>query len=121
MRTILIILAAMLLMSPASAAFDIVREDKNTWVCVDHSVDFARNNPDWGIVTISGNPNFRGASHMVNYQIVDNETIRIHDGMQNAEYEIHNWQLDGMYYHFWINEQIKRNYWILRDNRGLVI
>lgn len=121
MRTfILMFISALLLISPASA-FDIVREDREAWVCVDYSVTYARNNPDWGIVTISHNPMFSGLSHMVNYQIIDNETIAIHDEALNAEYQVHNWQLDGQYYHFWFDEQnIKRNYKRLFDNRERV-
>ncbi len=115
-----IALAALLLISPASA-FDIVREDRDSWVCVDYAVDYARNNPGWGVVSISNHPYFTGVSHMVNYRIIDNETMLIHDEMYNAEFEVHNWQFSGEYYHFWIDEPIKRNYKRLLDNRELVM
>lgn len=117
---IYIAFAALLLISPASA-FDIVRPDKEAWVCVDYAVDFATNNPGWGIVSISNHPHFTGVSHMVNYRILDNETILIHDEMYNAEFEVCNLHLDGQYYHFWIDEPIKRNYKRLLDNRELVM
>lgn len=116
---IYIAFAALLLISPASA-FDIVREDRDSWVCVDYAVDYARNNQGWGVVSISNHPHFKGASHMVNYRIVDSETILIHDEMYNAEYEIHNWQLSGEYYHFWQKEPI-RFYKRLFDNREVIL
>lgn len=120
-KLVLIGLALMMLIAPANASFDVIRPNKDSWVRVDYAVDFARNNPGWGIVSISYNPCFYGVSHMVNYRILDNETILIHDEMHNAEFEVHNWFLDGQYYHFWIDEPIKRNYKRLLDNRELVM
>lgn len=60
---------------------------------------------------------------MVAVKVLDSETIHIVDVMNNAEYDIHNWQYDGLYYHFWIDEEVLR-YWgtgRVLDNRRKVI
>src|SRR6056297_1428782 len=40
-------------------SFDPVRPDPATWTCYDHSINFARENPEWGVVSMSSNPMFR--------------------------------------------------------------
>jgi len=92
------------------------------WTCYDWSVNFARENPEWGIVTVSDNMWFNsnaGFSHMVNYQIIDNETLLIHDGLYKNDYILAGWQLQG-YYHFWVNETPVRNYIVMQDNRNII-
>lgn len=113
-------LVLLTLVLPASA-MDIVRDDPGTWTGVDYTVSYCRENPEYIPASVSYHPFFRGVSHMIAVKIIDNETIHIVDGLFNAEYTVHNWQLDGQYYHFWIDEPIKRNYIMLRDNREMVL
>jgi hypothetical protein len=103
-------------------AVSIIPVPQEKWTCYDWSVDFARENPEWGIVTISDNQWFNsniGVSHMVNYQKVNNETLLIHDGLYGTDYIVAGWQLQG-YYHFWINETPVRNYVVMQDNRNII-
>jgi hypothetical protein len=95
----------------------IIKASSDSWTCYDYSVDFAKENPDWGVVTISNNQLFRGISHMVNYKLLSSERMAIHDGLLEADYTIVGWQY-GNYYHFWINETPKRIYVVIRDNRN---
>jgi hypothetical protein len=54
---------------------------------------------------------------MVNYQVINNNILKIHDGLNNADYCLANWQSEN-YYHFWLDgEQVKRRYIVLQDNR----
>lgn len=92
------------------------------WDCVDYSVDFIKDNPEWGIVTISKNARFQGRSHMVNYQFYDTTTMIVYDGLLDNLYYVCNWQWDMDYYHFWIDgSQPVRNYRYLLDNRDVVM
>ena len=95
----------------------IIKASSDSWTCYDYSVDFAKENPDWGVVTISNNQLFRGISHVVNYKLLSSERMAIHDGLLEADYTIVGWQY-GNYYHFWINETPKRIYVMMRDNRN---
>lgn len=52
-----------------AGSFDPVRPNQADWVCYDYAIDNARDNPDWGVITVSENPNFHGTSHMLNYRI----------------------------------------------------
>lgn len=94
---------------------DIVRENKEYWNCVDYSVSFMRDNPEWGCVTVSSNKYFKGVSHIVNYRIVGDGTIEIKDNMFETNYILCGFENDTMYYHFWQGEPV-RNYKWLRAN-----
>ena len=92
------------------------------WTCYDYSVDFAKNNPEWKIVTISKTQNFCPKSHMINYQFYDNITMIVYDGLLDNLYYINGWQYDYDYYHFWVDgSQPVRNYRFLVDNRDVVM
>jgi hypothetical protein len=106
------------MVTPASAV-TVVEKPKEKWDCVDFSTDFAQKNPDWGIVTISQQARFYGQSHMVNYQLNDDGSLNIHDGLYNNDYVFYNWQVDG-YYHFWLNEKPVRYYKFLYDNSEII-
>ena len=92
----------------------------NGWTCYDYSVDFEKNNPVWGTVTISKNARFQGKSHMVNYYFYDNTTMIVYDGLIDNISWINNWQWDYNYYHFWLNNTPVRNYKYLLDNRDVI-
>ena len=125
MRTKLktILLISFLLLSNVACAsdFDIVRDEKNTWECVDYTVQYCRDNPEFIPCSISYHPYFK-MSHMVAVKVIDNETIQVVDKMYGYEYGVHNWQLDGQYYHFWIDEPILRHWGTGRvtDNRMII-
>lgn len=94
------------------------------WTCYDYSVDFAKNNPDFGVVTVSRSPEFEGISHMTNYHFYDNETMIVYDGLLDKLYFIHNLQWDVEdynYYYFWIDETPTRECVDMIDNRDVVI
>ena len=113
----LLILVLLTAMTPVTAAtnIDIVRENKEYWNCVDYSVSFMRDNPEWGCVTVSSNKYFKGVSHIVNYRIVGEGTIEIKDNMFETNYILCGFENDTLYYHFWENEPV-RNYKWLRAN-----
>ena len=115
----LIFLASIIPASSASS-FAVVRDDPGTWTCVDHTVNYCNNNPEFIPCSISSNPLFKGISHMVAVKVIDTETLLVYDGLYNAEYIVHGWYNDGQYYHFWKDEPIKRNYKHLIDNREVV-
>ena len=89
-------LAILFLISPASASIAIVRDNPDAWTCVDYSISYTLENPEWGLVSISSHPDFRGVSHMVNYQL-NGTALKIHDGyhenMPTEEYyTLYRWQ-----------------------------
>lgn len=95
--------------------FDIVRENKDYWNCVDYSVSFMRENPEWRCVTVSDHKYFKGVSHIVNYRVIEEDTIEIKDNMFETNYIISGFENDTLYYHFWEGEPV-RNYKMLRAN-----
>jgi len=103
--------------------FDPVRPNKSAWVCYDYSINYAREHPEWGVVTMSDNPNFYGISHMVNYKIV-NGTMLIHDEMNdyNCYFRFDNRTTNNPYYEqtyykfYTVNETPLRNYKYMVDN-----
>lgn len=117
--------------------WDLLYEDKNDWLCVDYAVNYARNNPGWGMVILSPSPAFRYQPHMVNYRIEGNMLL-IHEAQVNHTYEIEivngtmtvpfyeefpndfssQWAR-GTYFHFIPNEtKVVRTYFSLNDNRN---
>jgi len=98
-----------------SKAEPVIRENKERWVCYDHSVNYEKLNPEWDCVTISQNQYFRGISHMVNYKL-DRDNLTIHDEFNNINYTIPNYKTSGYYFHFWRNDTPVRNYKIMRCN-----
>lgn len=109
-----------LLIIPTSGAFNPMRSNKEAWTCYDHALNFSNHNPDWGLVGMSDNKLFRGETHLVNYKLLDNNTILIHDEVYGSEYDLTGWQNSG-FYHFFINETPRRYYKWLIDNRELAI
>jgi len=109
-----------LLIMPASASFNPIRENKEAWTCYDHALNFSENNPDWGVVCMSQNRYFKGVSHFVNYKYISENELLIHDETTESEYLVANWGALG-YYHFFINEFPCRYYRWMVDNRGAVI
>ncbi|WP_292464337.1 hypothetical protein [Methanolobus sp.] len=117
-------------------SWDLLNEDKNDWVCVDHAVNYSRHNPEWGIVIPSPSPRFSVQPHMTNYKINGN-TLLIHEAQVNITYELE--IVDGTmivpyyddfpgsftrywegstYFHFIPNETgVVRVYTVLKDNR----
>lgn len=133
MRVKLFAIAALLLMSvsgalgaPINNYVDTLEQNINRserveqWTCYDYSVDFEKNNPEWDCVTISNYKFFYISSHMVNYQMYDNTTMIVYDGLLDNLYYINNWQWDYNYYHFWLDSTPWRNYRFLLDNRGVI-
>ncbi len=118
-------------------SWDMPHEDENDWVCVDYSVNYSRNNPEWGMVILSPSPNFKFQPHMANYRIVGN-TLLIYEPQAGLTYELEivngtmnvpyyedfpdafskEWER-GTYFHFIPNEtDVIRAYVLLKDNRG---
>lgn len=108
-----------------SGNFDPVRPDEDMWSCYDYSINYARDNPEWGVVTLSNNPCFYGVSHCVNWKI-DGGELCIYDVMYDVRstYPIDRESLkecngcfDNCYYKFWsADETPLRNYKRLYDN-----
>jgi hypothetical protein len=118
MKTLAIAIATLILISPVQAV-QILPKSQEDWNCVDYSLDFAKQNPDWGIVTLSNNQYFKGVSHMVNYQFTEENDLKIHDGLYQMNYTLYEWQ-GAQFYHFWLpNETPCRNYRTLQDNSYL--
>lgn len=118
MKLFTISMLILLFISPAQAV-QVIPKTQDDFTCFDYSIAYAKENPDWGIVTISNNQWFRGVSHMVNYQFTENNTLMIHDGLYQYDYELYDWQ-GAHFYHFWLeNETPCRNYKVLQDNSHL--
>ena len=117
-------------------SWDLLNEDKNDWVCVDHAVNYSRHNPGWGIVILSPSPRFSVQPHMTNYKI-DGNKLLIHEAQVNITYELEivngtmtvpyyknfpgsfskYWE-GSTYFHFIPNETgVVRVYTVLKDNR----
>jgi len=118
-RAALMFILLLALCSPTGAV-SVVPVSQDHYTCYDYSVKFAENNTGWGIVTVSDNQWFKGTTHTVNYKIVTDNILQIHDGMRNADYLVGGWEKQG-YYHFWVNETPRRNYHIMQDNRQKLI
>lgn len=120
MRKIILSLCLLLaLVGTAGAEYnnDLIRENPEYWDCVSYTISYCNDNQEFIPCSISYLPTFK-KSHMVAVKVLDDETLLIHDGMFKAEYEVHNWQLDDQYYHFWIDEPVLRNWGIgrVKDN-----
>lgn len=118
-------------------SWDLLKENKDDWVCVDHAVNYSRNNPGWGMVILSPSPRFSVQPHMTNYMI-DGNRLLIHEAQVNITYEIQivdgpmtvpyyedfpgifSKQWEGeTYFHFIPDETgVVRVYTILKDNRN---
>lgn len=118
-------------------SWDLLNENKDDWVCVDHAVNYSRNNPGWGMVILSPSPRFSVQPHMTNYRI-DGNRLLIHEAQVNITYEmpivdgpmrvpyyenfpgvfVKQWEGET-YFHFIPDETgVVRVYTILRDNRN---
>lgn len=118
------VIGLLLLLSNVATAteFDIVRPDDLYQDCVSLTVKFCNDNPEYIPCSISNNRYFYGRSHMVAIKIINNETILIHDELSGFDMYGSGWSRDqSTFYHFWIDEPIKRNYKYLLDNREMVL
>ena len=115
-RNLIIAFIVVLLSINLTGAVKVIPAPVEKWTCYDYSINYAKENPDWGVVTISDNQLFRGTAHMVNYKLLSDGRLSIHDGLLEADYTIAGWQY-GDYYHFWLNGCTPlRNYRIVQDN-----
>jgi hypothetical protein len=106
-----------------TGSFDPVRPNQADWVCYDYAIDYAQNNIEWGVITVSEYPNFIHISHMLNYRINGSE-IEFYDPYwsellgSEIEYSV---EIDDMrmgnkyfqpaYYHVWdVNQTPWRTY-----------
>lgn len=118
MKLFTIAMLILLFMSPAQAV-QITPKTQDSWTCFDYSIAYAKEHPDWGIVTISTNQLFWGVSHMVNYQFTEEGYLQIHDGLYKTDYTLYDWQ-GTQFYHFWLEDETPcRNYKVLHDNSYL--
>jgi hypothetical protein len=108
-----------LLTSQVSATPQIIKSNVRT--CYDFSIEYSKNNPDWGVVTLSNNCLFRGVSHDVNYKLNKTDgSLDIHDGLYSLDYTIYDWH-NVYFYHFWVDQTPIRTYNFLRDNKDVVL
>ena len=114
MKTLFCAIVFLLLISPVNAV-SVKPVAEESYTCYDYSVAYAREHPDWGIVTMSDNQYFRGVSHMVNYQLTESGSLNIHDGLYKTDYTCYEWQ-GYKFYHFWTEGTPIRNYKVLQDN-----
>lgn len=106
--------------SVSSASAIEVVPSENSKTCYDYAVNYSATNPDWGLVVISRNQFFRGPSHMVNYKVLPDGDLLIHDESIKKEYVMHEWRNSNLFYHFLLGERPVRNYWVLQDNSQLI-
>jgi hypothetical protein len=117
---IVIVFLIFLIGSVSSAsAIEIVPSEK-LQTCYDYAVNYSTTHPDWGLVTISRNQFFRGPSHMVNYKVLTDGGLLIHDESIKADYIMHEWRNSNLFYHFWLGMRPVRNYMFLQDNSNLI-
>jgi len=120
MPCIIIILLIFLTGSVSSAsAIEVVPSEKPQ-TCYDYAVHYSMTNPDWGLVVISRNQFFRGPSHMVNYKVLPDSDLLIHDESIKKDYVMHEWRNSNLFYHFLLDERPVRNYIVLYDNSNLI-
>lgn len=106
-----------LMLSFSFTGVTVIEAPETAWTCYDFSTHFAKENPGWGIVTMSENQWFRGVSHMVNCKNVTADSMEIHDGLYGVDYTLYDWQDQG-FYHFWGKDSKPiRNYIVMQDNR----
>jgi len=111
---VLYILTLLLLVTPAGAYGDegvkiIPGNTEDYWTCYDYTMDYTKNNPEWGRVTLF-HSSYDSVTHAVNYQLINGE-LEIHDGFYQIDYTLENWEDKAYYnYHFWAtNETPARN------------
>jgi hypothetical protein len=119
-RLLLLILTFFILTNMAASRPIIIERTQSDWTCYDYSVNFTQTHPGWGCVTISDNKCFQGISHIVNYKVIDQNTLRIHDEFYNADYLLYNWKISTQFFHFWVESSPIRNYIVLQDNREII-
>lgn len=90
-------------------------ENREAWVCYEHSVNYEKLNPSWDCVTISDTKYFKGYSHMVNYKFEGNN-LEIHDEFYQRDYTIYDYKNSTYYFHFWFDVKPVKNYKFLWDN-----
>jgi len=120
-KIIFFVLCALLIFAfsvDSAGAVSVVSKPTYKWTCYDYSIDFSKNNPEWGVVTVSPNQLFKGqesVNHIVNYKLVSNSTVRIHDGLYGIEYDLNLTEREK-YYHFWTEGTPSRRWVFLQDN-----
>ncbi len=120
MPCIIIVLLIFLIGSVSSTSAIEVVPSKKLQTCYDYAVNYSMTNPDWGLVVISRNQLFRGPSHMVNYKVLPDGDLLIHDESIKKYYVMHEWRNSNLFYHFLLGERPVRNYIVLKDNSNLI-
>ena len=96
------------------------------WTCYDYSVEFNKQNPEWGLVVLSDKMSFQGECHIVNYRINEDKILTLHDEWNQIEYNYTGWELtDDIcspdHFHFFHSGELPRRSWrMLRPNAGAV-
>jgi hypothetical protein len=117
--TIIFLLIFLIVSVHSSSAIEVVPSE-NFKTCYDYAVKYSATNPDWGLVVISRNQFFRGPSHMLNYKVLPDGDLLIHDESIKKDYVMHEWKNSNLFYHFLLGERPVRNYWFLQDNSQLI-
>lgn len=106
---------------------NILSQDENSWTCYERAINFSANNPEWGIVLISNNKYFYGKGHFMNYKY-DNSTLLLYDDYYKStttiiglDQEPTNNSHSNSYYHFYINEKVRRVFKYMADNREQIL
>jgi hypothetical protein len=127
-KVILLLLVSLLFVGTASAqlyqsgSFDPVRENEEYWTCYDHAINFARENPEWGVVVESENHLFRGEAHMLNYNISKPE--HMYDATTETTVYYNNLKnYHNKFFKFYTNtnQTPLRQYSFITDNRDVVL
>lgn len=111
-----LLIALIALFAQPGSAVRIIPKEEAYYDCYDWSIKYNKENPEWGIVTMSDNRLFKGTSHMVNYRLANNG-LRIHDGLYGIDYTIDDYRVAKKYFRFWRADEVPvRHYKFLRAN-----
>jgi len=127
-KVILSLLIFLLFVGTASAqlyqsgSFDPVRDNEEYWTCYDYAINYARENPEWGVVVESENRLFRGEAHMLNYKILNpehmydatTETTVYYNNLKNHNNKFFKFYTDP-------DKTPLRQYSFMTDNRDVVL
>jgi len=128
-----IILLSLLIISPmiaSASGFDIVRPDKEAWVCVDYAVNHTRSHDGYITVSVSNSRYFYGESAAKSVHINEDNSLNVYEAVRNSEGKfveceyvmMGNWYDDDYtFYHFYPGGCRTRNYRHLMDNRWDVL
>jgi len=57
---------------------------------------------------------------MVNYKVLPDSDLLIHDESIKKDYVMHEWRNSNLFFHFLLDKRLFRNYIVLFDNSNLV-